>query len=197
MMGPLVPKAPRTGKSIVTISPFKGKAERTESVASSQKEGTKSGKVGLCPIFEGLATEGKKRKRQDVMVQVRGGSTLPHTPLSSIFCTLTCYSFELCALSGLSPHVQHDQFRPCRIFLFHFCPRNKKNFHFQQRNKMDFQFSRASVGNPEMILILALGAYVIFISKREETNLTFTFDSSLTHAANHPILYIWLVGRPT
>lgn len=62
---------------------------------------------------------------------------------------------------------------------------------------MDFQFSRASAGNPEMILILALGAYVIFISKREETNLTFTFDSSLTHAANHSILYIWLVGRPT
>lgn len=62
---------------------------------------------------------------------------------------------------------------------------------------MDFQFSRASARNPERILILALGAYVIFISKREETNLTFTFDSSLTHAANHPILYIWLVGRPT
>lgn len=40
------------------------------------------------------------------------------------------------------------------------------------------------------IFILALGAYVIFISKRKETNLTFTFDSSLTHAANHPILYI-------
>ena len=40
------------------------------------------------------------------------------------------------------------------------------------------------------IFILALGAYVIFISKGEETNLTFTFDSSLTHAANHPILYI-------
>jgi hypothetical protein len=37
---------------------------------------------------------------------------------------------------------------------------------------------------------LALGAYVIFISKREEMNLTFTFNSSLTHAANHPILYI-------
>lgn len=40
------------------------------------------------------------------------------------------------------------------------------------------------------IFILALGAYVIFISKREGMNLTFTFNSSLTHAANHPILYI-------
>lgn len=56
-----------------------------QSVASSQKEGEKSGEVWLCPIFEGLATEGRKRKRQDVMVQVRVGSALPHTPLSSIF----------------------------------------------------------------------------------------------------------------
>ena len=137
-IGPLVP----TRKSTVTIGPPKGKVKRTENVASSQKEGEKSDKVWLCPIFEGLATEDRKRKKQDVMVQMRGGSATPHTPLSSVFCTLTCYSFELCALSGLSPHVQYDQFRPCRIFLSHFCPRNKKNFHFQQRNKMDFHFGR-------------------------------------------------------
>lgn len=88
-IGPLVLKAPRTGKSIVTIGSFKGKVERMEaSVASSQKEGEKSGKVWLCPIFEGLATEGRKRKRQDVMVWVREGSATPHTPLSSIFFVL-------------------------------------------------------------------------------------------------------------
>lgn len=40
------------------------------------------------------------------------------------------------------------------------------------------------------IFILALGAYVIFISKREETNLTFILDFPLTPAAKHPILYI-------
>ena len=78
-----------------------------------------------------------KRKRQDVMVWVWGRSATPHTPLSSIFYILTCYSFELCALSGLSPHVQYDQFRPCRTFLFHFCraessaSEGRKNFHFQ------------------------------------------------------------------
>lgn len=51
---------------------------------------------------------------------------------------------------------------------------------------------RISISNrgTKRIFILTLGAYVIFISKREEMNLTFTFDSYLTHAANHPILYI-------
>ena len=91
---------------------------------------------------DGFQERVMKRKERDVMVRVCEGSALPHTPLSSIFYILTCYSFELCALSGLSPHVQYDQFRPCRTFLFHFCPEGRKNFHFQQRNKMDFHFGR-------------------------------------------------------
>ena len=105
---------------------------------------------------DGFQEQAKKRKRQDLRWWVGRGSALPHTPLSSIFCALTCCSFELCTLSGLSPHVQYDQFRPCRLFLFHFCRaessasreqssrgrRNKKNFDFQQRNKKDSHFGR-------------------------------------------------------
>nr|DAU35778.1 MAG TPA: hypothetical protein [Caudoviricetes sp.] len=32
----------------------------------------------------------------------------PTPPCQAFFYTLTCYSFELCTLSGLSPHVQYD-----------------------------------------------------------------------------------------
>ena len=62
--------------------------------------------------------------------------------------------------------------------------------------KWIFNLAAKMIFNPERIFILILGAYVIFISKREEMNLTFTFDSSLTHAANHPIL-LYIVGQKT
>lgn len=75
-------------------------------------------------------------------------------------------------------------FGPAALFFFTFAQRAERISIFNRGTKWIFILAA------KMIFILALGAYVIFISKGEGMNLTFTFDSCLTHAANHPILYI-------